>query len=166
MDVSALKTDILEALLRKRPVSFNEEVMEKACESVAGALRTVINDVQLEELVMMLAQSSGARVEHAPKNSPLPGDVDVVATYDLRIGSEESTIQVGYQVKQNEGTSEIHGIQQLVDRMSAVPEPTAQEISNEAQQLADDNGIIVIRQKPLVEWILTSGLGVLENKMK
>lgn len=169
VNVNGLRTEILEALRRRQPVSFNDVVMAKAFEPVANALINSINDVQLEELVVQLARAAGATAERAPKNSRLPGDVDVVATYDLRIGTEESTIKVAFQVKQHEATTGIAGVKQLVDRMQADPEivrgyfvTTADDLDTAAQTLADENDIVVIKKKGLVEWILSSGLGVLQ----
>jgi predicted Mrr-cat superfamily restriction endonuclease len=169
VNVNDLRKDVLEALVRKAPISFNEVVLAQASAPVANALLNSINDVQLEELVVLLAQAAGAKAERPPKNSRLPGDVDVVATYDLRIGTEESTVKVAYQVKQHEAVTGIFGVQQLVDRMGADPEivrgyfvTTADELAPAAQTLADENDIVVIKKKGLVEWILMSGLGVLQ----
>ena len=94
----------------------------------------------------------------------------MVATYDLRIGTEESTIKVAYQVKQHEAVTGVFGVQQLVDRMEADREivrayfvTTADDLDPAAQTLADENDIVVIRKKGLVEWILMAGLGVLQK---
>jgi hypothetical protein len=169
VNVNDLRTEILEAVVRKAPLSFNDIVLAQASVPVANALLKSINDVQLEELVVSLARAAGAKAERAPKNSRLPGDVDVVATYDLRVGTEESTIKVAYQVKQHEAVTGILGVQQLVDRMAADPEivrgyfvTTADELESAAQTLADENDIVVIKKKGLVEWILMSGLGVFQ----
>jgi predicted Mrr-cat superfamily restriction endonuclease len=169
VNVNDLRSEILDALNRTRPISFNEVVLEGAFEPVAKALMNSINDVQLEELVVQLAQAAGAKAERAPKNSRLPGDVDVIATYDLRIGTEESTIKVAYQIKQHESVTGVTGIEQLVDRMQADTEivrgyfvTTADELDADAQKLADENDIVVIKKKGLVDWILTSGFGALQ----
>ena len=171
VNINDLRADIVEAMRRKKPQSFNDVVLERAFEPVANALTNSITDLQLEDLVTRLAQAAGARAERAPKNSGLPGDVDVIATYDLRIGTEESTIKVAYQVKQHEATTGIHGIRQLVERMEADTEivrgylvTTADTLDHAAQEMADENDIVVITKKGLVEWILTSGLGVFQEK--
>lgn len=170
VNVNDLRNEILEALNRRQPISFNEDVMAKAFAPVAHALMNSINDAQLEDLVVQLAQAAGAKAERAPKNSRLPGDVDVVATYDLRIGTEESTIKVAYQVKQHEAVTGVFGVQQLVGRMQADREivrgyfvTTADDLDPAAQTLADENHIVVIKKKGLVEWILMAGLAVLQK---
>jgi predicted Mrr-cat superfamily restriction endonuclease len=170
VNVNDLRMVIIAALNRQSPLKFSDVVMADAFKPVANALRRAINDRQLEELVMKLAQAAGAKADRPPKNSRLPGDIDVIATYDLKIGTEESTIKVAYQIKQHEATTDITGIQQLVDRMETDLEivrgyfvTTADEVDKVAQKLADEKNIIVITKKGLVEWILTSGLGVLQD---
>jgi predicted Mrr-cat superfamily restriction endonuclease len=169
VNVNDLRSDIIIALTREQPESFSDVVMSKAFETVATALMHTINDGQLEQLIVQLAKASGAKAERGPKNSSLDGDVDVIATYDLKIGNEESTVKVAYQVKQHEAISGAAGIQQLIDRMKVDSEivrgcfvTTADDLDETAQKLADANDIVVIKKKGLVEWILMSGLGVLQ----
>ena len=168
VNVTDLRTEIIDALNRTHPVSFSEVVLAKAYEPVASALLNAIIDQQLEDLVAQLAQTSGAKAVRAAKNTKAPGDADVVATYELGIGNEESTIKVAYQVKQHDGATGITGVMQLIERMEADSEivrgcivTTAEQLDEAAQKLADENDIVVITKKGLVEWILMSGLKLL-----
>ena len=168
VNVTDLRTEIIDALNRTHPVSFSEVVLAKAYEPVASALLNAIIDQQLEDLVAQLAQTSGAKAVRAAKNTKAPGDADEVATYELGIGNEESTIKVAYQVKQHDGATGITGVMQLIERMEADSEivrgcivTTAEQLDEAAQKLADENDIVVITKKGLVEWILMSGLKLL-----
>ncbi len=172
VNVKDLRPEIIEALNRTQPVSFNDVVLSRAYEPVASALLSAINDQQLEDLVAQLAQTSGAKAVRAAKNSRDPGDVDVLATYELGIGNEESTIKVAYQVKQHDGKTGVTGVMQLIERMEADSEivrgcivTTSEQLDDEAKKLADENDIVVITKRGLVEWILMSGLKLLRTSL-
>ena len=165
---SDLCTSLNEALERTTPIDFGSSVLDAAFGPVSKALRDAVSDQGLEQIVRRLAQASGAEAEIPPKNSGLPGDVDVLATYDLKIGGAGAAIEVAYQVKQHEGESSDWGVQQLVDRMEASPTivrgclvTTASKVSKQARTLADENGILVLTERELVEWVLSIGLGAL-----
>jgi hypothetical protein len=161
-----LLTQIKAALERTRPISFGDAVMEGAGAAVTKALKSAITDYGLEHLVKSLAEASGAKAVVMAKNNRAAGDVDVVATYDLRVGNLDSPVKVAYQVKQHEGMSDEFGIQQLIDRMDVLPDEyvhgcfvtTAPEISPEAEELATRKDILVLTNQQLVEWILMVGL--------
>lgn len=160
-----LLDEIRDALVRSKPLTFNDSVIDAARESVANCLHTAISDYGLENVVARLASSGGARATVQPKNVTEAGDVDVIAIYDLKIGNQESTVEVAYQVKQHEGVSDSAGIEQLIERMEQRPSivrgcfvTTAQSISPEAKRLAVDNEIMVLTEGELVEWVLMAGL--------
>lgn len=169
VDATDLLLDIEEALRRDKPINFTETVICSSYESVAKALQISINNYGLEELVRRLATAGGARAEIQPKHTRLPGDIDVVASYNLSIGwNQESVVKVAYQVKQHEGSSDEYGVQQIIDRMQSDPSfvrgcfvTTAPRITDEAGKLADQYDIIVMTQKELVEWVMMVGLRAL-----
>ncbi len=169
VDATDLVLDIQEALKREKPVNFTETVIESSYEPVAKALQTAINNYGLEDIIKRLAMSGGARADIQPKQSRLPGDVDVVASYNLSIGwNQESVVKVGYQAKQHEGVSDEYGVKQLIDRMQSDPSfvrgcfvTTARSITEDARKLADEHNVIVMTQKELVEWVMMVGLGAL-----
>lgn len=165
-------TDLLEdidsSLRGDKPLDVPSIVLKNAYKAVADALHNAINDVGLEKLVERLAASTGAAAAVLPKNSGEPGDADVLATYDLGIGHSNEVIEVAYQVKQHEAESDEEGILQLLQRMEARPSivrgcfvTTASTISEEAKHMADENNIIVLTEKEIVEWILRAGLGAI-----
>ena len=164
---SDLIVDIEDAERAKAPVSFNSVALDGAYEGISKALKSALNDRQLEQLVCSLARAAGAKATVLPKRG-LVGDADVEAIYDLRIGGKEmlSQVRVLYQVKQHQGISDAYGIQQLIDRMEAMGGEadkgcfvtTAPDISDDAQALADTNGILVVKERELIQWILAVGL--------
>ncbi|TKW61310.1 MAG: hypothetical protein DI628_01375 [Blastochloris viridis] len=164
-----LLNDICKAEAAKGPVSFNSTALSGVHEAVSKALKSSLNDRQLEELVRSLALASGATsAEVLPKRGPV-GDADVKAVYDLRIGGAhmEAKIQVLYQVKHHQGVSDAYGIQQLIDRMDVMGGEavkgcfvtTAPAVTAEAQTLAEANDILVVKERELIDWILSVGLG-------
>lgn len=169
VDATDLISDIEEALKRKKPINFTQTVIESSYEPIAKALQTAINNYGLEYIVSRLATAGGARADIQPKNSGLPGDVDVVASYNLSIGlNHESVVKVAYQAKQHEGVSNEYGVKQIIDRMQSDPLfvrgcfiTTAPVITDEARKLAEEHNIIVMTQKDLVEWVMMVGLGAL-----
>lgn len=167
---SGLEHDLEEALRRKAPIDFSQAVLEAAQENVARVLREAINDQGLERIVKRLAQAGGARCWIPPKNSGLPGDADIIAQYDLGIAGTETTIEIAYQVKQHTGMSDDWGVQQLIDRMGATPSivrgcfvTTADEVSETAKRAAEENAIVIITKRELVQWVLSVGLGALSG---
>jgi hypothetical protein len=151
-----LLQDIWEALNRKTPISFAATTLSSASEAVANALLSAITPIQLESLIVKLAQASGAKAHRLPSSDRTKGDADVLAVHDLRIGNEESIVNVAYQVKQHDVESDEFGIQQLIDRLEARPDidracfvTTAPRVSDMAQQLADANDIIVLTRDSL-----------------
>ncbi len=166
-----LLSDLNKALDRTSPIDFGSSVLDAAFDSVSKALHNAVNNRGLEQVVKQLAQASGAKAKMPSNNTGLLGDADVIATYDLKIGNMESTIEVAYQVKQHEGKTDGWGVQQLIDRMEASPSivrgclvTTAQKVSDQAQRLADENDILVLTERELVEWVLSVGLGALTDK--
>lgn len=160
--------DIEAALIRKKPIDFNEEVLKAASACVAVCLKSAVDNSGLEQVVQKLATASGARAVVLPKNSGQPGDVDVMATYDLRIGNQESSINVAYQVKQHEGVTDQEGLKQLLERIEHDPSivracfvTTAKDVTPAARALAEESNIIVLAEKELVEWVLMVGLSAI-----
>jgi restriction system protein len=169
IECTDLMDDIRAAQERGKPLVFTDAILDATRDAVAKCLRSAINDNGLEQVVARLAKASGARNALVQaKNSGLPGDVDVIAFYDLRIGNQESTVKVAYQVKQHDGDSitDEWGIQQLIERMNSDESnvvrgclvTTARDITEQARNLADENGILVLTEKELVEWVWMVGL--------
>lgn len=165
VDASDLLSEITSALNRTKPVTFTEFLLKSAYEPVSKALKQGVSNYGLEEIVRRLASARGAKAEGQSKNTGRPGDVDVIAYHDLKIGNQESVVKVAFQVKQHEGVSDEVGIQQLIDRMEHDPTlkhgcfvTTAAEVSKEARELAEANDIILVTEKELIEWIMMVGL--------
>lgn len=169
VDASDLLPDIELAIKRDKPINFTETVIESSYDPVTKALQTAITNYGLEDIIKRLVMAADVRAEIQPKNSGLPGDVDVVASYNLSIGwNQESIVKVGYQAKQHVGISDENGVKQLIDRMQSDSSfvrgcfvTTAAAITDEARDLAEKHNIIVVKQKELVEWIMMVGLGAL-----
>ncbi len=169
-------TDLIEAMeesrRRKKPVSFVDTVMVNARAVVAEALRNAVNNVVLEKVVQGLASARGAKTYIPARNNSAPGDVDIIAIYDLRIGNQESLVKVAYQVKQHKGVSDEQGIQQLIDRMKdgeyryGCFVTTATEVTETARNLADESDILVLAEKELVDWVLEVGLSALRTHLE
>lgn len=165
VDATDLLPQIEAATRRKEPVSFSQTILETAAAAVSEALTSAVNDTGLEELIARLSRAGGATAEIQPKNSGKPGDVDVIATYDLGIGTQEATIRVAYQIKQHAAQSDAYGIRQLVDRMEVDADldrgcfvTTAESVTEDARELADRNNILIVTRQELIEWILRTGL--------
>ena len=138
---------------------------KRAIPAVSEALTRAVNGTGLEELIARLSRAGGATAEIQPKNSGKPGDVDVIATYDLGIGTQEATVRVAYRIKQHDAHSDAYGIQQLLDRMEVETDldrgcfvTTAEGVTEDARALADRNDILIVTTQDLIEWILRTGL--------
>lgn len=166
--ITDLKNEVTEALQRNEPIDFADTVLEKAAPTIADALRMAINDRGLEDLVAKLIKASGARAQPGLRHDQRQGDTDVTAIYDLKVGNQPTLINVCYQIKHHEDTTNEDGIRQIIDRMKVDTSidrgcfvTTAEQVTQEAQQLADENEILIVRQQELVEWILMTGLNAL-----
>ncbi len=92
--------DISEANERRERISFDNHVLEQAKSALSHVIEKHVNPDQLERLIERLCKKSGAiDTEIPPKNSPLKGDADVVATYPIAVGLEQKFVKVAYQVK-------------------------------------------------------------------
>ena len=165
VDASDLIQDIQEALKVEKPVTFADSLLKSVYGPVSETLRSAVTNYGLEEIVKRLAAANGARAEIQPKKDGRPGDVDVVAIYDLKIGNQESIVKVAFQVKQHEGVSDEDGINQIIERMQHDPSldrgcfvTTAPSVSDTARDLAEKNDIILVTEKELIEWIMMVGL--------
>lgn len=165
VDATDLLPEIDRAVRNTQHASFSQTILATAASAVADALTRAINDAGLEKLIERLSKAGGATAEIQPKNAGKPGDVDVIATYDLGIGTQAATVRVAYQVKQHEKQSDHYGIQQLLNRMYADDSldrgcfiTTAEFVTDEARVLAENNDILVIKRQELIEWILRTGL--------
>ena len=172
VEASDLIDPILKALEQKSPLRFAESVKAASMPIIYEKLATTIDDLGLEKLVALLASANGATATVQAKQQHSTGDFDVIATHDLCIANEEASIKVAYQVKQHEGVSGSKAVQQLIDRLLeedasgihiCVVVSTAEEFSQNAQELAKNNDIVLIDRKGLAEWIMDVGLEKLQG---
>jgi predicted Mrr-cat superfamily restriction endonuclease len=173
VDARDLLKEIEAARQRKEPLEFTSVILSSAHDVVAQALLSAINDCGLEKVVRQLVIANGATAAEIPaKNSGKPGDADVIATYDHRVGVHHSVpVRIAYQVKQHQGMTDEWGIQQLIERMEHDESivcgclvTTATDISPKAKELLEAHEeIMLVAQKELVEWVLKTGLSALNN---
>jgi len=166
VSASDLVTQIEDVIHRDKPINFVDDIRKSTRTCIADSLSRHMNDEGLEHLVAALAKTYvSVETKRLNKQQGMPGDVDVLATYTLKIGGQESAIKVAYQVKQHEGISNGEGVVQLIKRMEADPEidrccfvTTADSVDKKTQILAQKNDIIVITKDELVDWVLDSDL--------
>ncbi len=167
IEVTDLLGEIRTALQRKQPLNFYSEAVRQVQGPLSDVLREAVNDRGLEEVVRGLAAASGATTRILPKKQVEKGDVDVEAVYDLRIATQESTVKVGYQVKQHEGESDESAVQQLIPKLElgeidrGCVVSTADVFTKEAEELAELHEILLISRSELVEWLMSVGIGEL-----
>jgi predicted Mrr-cat superfamily restriction endonuclease len=170
LDISDLRTDVFSAINLDEPITIAEEVSMALSAPLLKTIRNYVTDRGLEQLVANLVRSTGATANVAARTDRRAGDVDVVATHDLRIGNEESVVKVAYQVKHHEGVTDESGVRQLVDRMK---EETfvrgclvtlGTEVTPAALKLAEENDILILTETELVAWILDVGFSAFETK--
>ncbi len=167
-----LLDEIQMARERTTPVSFVDDVLQTAKEYVASAMVSSMNHRQLEELIKKLVEAGGAKASILSTRQEKKGqidDVDVEAVYDLKIGREDSTIKVAFQVKQHEGTSDKTAVKQLAEAakeeyVKCYAVTTAERFSDDAIKLAQELDIGLIEKDDLAEWVLFVGLEQLADK--
>lgn len=180
VDVSKFIRDICDANDRRERIPFNNHVLEQAKSALSQVIEKHVNPDQLEQLIDRLCKKSGAiYTEIPPKNSPLKGDADVVATYPITVGLDQKFVKVAYQVKRHDEKSSTssHAVNQIRERLEAMKEAeqdssivsylgcvvtTADKLSDHAESRAtgntDEEEITVITRDDLIEWILRSGV--------
>jgi predicted Mrr-cat superfamily restriction endonuclease len=156
---------------------FNDRVREKSKEIVKQELNA-INDRRLEKLISALCVNAGGKV--LAKKDPKPGDADVQAEYPVMVGNQKYVVRVLYQAKKHSGTSNDHGIRQLINRIKSLSEDegekdrniiaykgclvtTASSVTVEAEMKAADVSaeqleIDILTLDDLADWILDAGL--------
>lgn len=172
-------TDLSEQIERVRnaiaPIDFVTSAIEATRSEIKRTLLNSLTDYQLEELVAKLIKAGGGSTEILPKNDTRPGDIDVIARYDIPVGhSVTKQYTVAYQIKQHDGMTDEYGIQQLLDRINACSDSetfqagclvtTADKVTDEARKLAmaDEHQVTIITADELAEWILDTGLSALK----
>lgn len=162
-----------DAVSRTSPQDFVESVRDDAIKAVSDALRNVINDSDLENLVVKLCKASGADARVQPKQQDLPGDVDVIAVWNLGF----TEFRAFFQIKHHEGRSGREAFRQLASRREAINAKRDLEEDYDAPRIdrwcvvttadevidGQDPDIDVITLEQLSEWILKAGLSALSS---
>ena len=138
--------------------------------AIGQVLDEHLTPADLEQLVLRLAERSGALVEQPPKNySGKKGDVDVLATYAF------PSYVIGYQVKKHTDASmtDEYAVQQIIDAMESehfdidigCVVTTARDFSPAAKALAAATTVGPVRlmtRDDLVQWVLSTGISSLK----
>lgn len=169
VDATDCLTDVLALLSGKRPPKFVGAVQEKTRGAIIEALRERANSDQLEHIVAALFRAQGAQsAEVQPKNSGQPGDFDVIAQWPT-VGLVEG-LRIAAQVKHHEGESGAFGVEQLIARVQndesidrLVFITTAEKVSDDAADRAQEAGVTILTRDDLADWLLSVGLGALSN---
>lgn len=142
----------------------------EASTAIGHVLDEHLTPADLEQLVLRLAERSGALVEQPPKNyAGKRGDVDVLATYAF------PPYVIGYQVKKHTDASmtDEYAVRQVIDAMESehfdidigCVVTTARDFSPEAKALAAASTVGPVRlmtRDDLVQWVLSTGISSLK----
>lgn len=142
----------------------------EASTAIGQVLDGHLTPADLEQLVLRLAERSGASVEQPPKNySNKKGDVDVIATYKF------PPYVIGYQVKKHCDVSvtDEDAVQQIIDVMESeyfaidigCVVTMAGGFSPSAKALAAASPVGPVRlmtRADLVQWVLSTGISSLK----
>jgi len=167
---SDLQEEIEASLKRREPVEHVQEFYETAREPLTRVLLDSLNDIALEKVICRLVEADGATARIPTKNNPGLGDVDVEARYRL-FGPTGPEHVVLFQIKQHSGSTSAHAMKQLIEVASAIEDEkpslcvvtTASAIDPDAQKLAGEHGIQVLKIGDLLQWILSAGVDVLHD---
>lgn len=158
----------LNAVKNFKEVSFKEQAKEKLKEdliNIFSSTATNLSPSKFEELVRQLLQALGASASEKPSNRKYKNsiaDVDVIADF------EHLAIRIYVQVKYHNYQTDMHAVKQVIEAIKKDNPDNLQPIigwvvssakfTNEATNLANDNGIRCIDVEELTEMILSVGL--------
>lgn len=150
--------------------SFKDQLNEKLIQETSELLRSdkaFLDDTKFETLVSKLLIGLGASKSTKPSKTKYKGsiaDVDVIADF-VHLG-----LQVYVQVKKHKLESDEHAVKQLIEAIaidnSEVSLPifgwvvTSAKFKENAEKLANENGIRVVNGVDLAEMIVAVGLDV------
>lgn len=165
--IEDIENSLILAKENKTP-SFKNQLKENLKKEVSELLiskEAYLDDRKFEKLVMELMEGLGAKTSSIPSKSRYGSniaDVDVIANF-VHLG-----IQVYVQVKKHSNESDEYAVKQVIEAIKhdntdgAIPiigwVITSANFSEEAERLANNNGIRVINGEELSEMIISVGL--------
>lgn len=171
-DLIAGIENALNAVRNNQAISFREQAMEKLKEdliSIFSSKSTNLSPKRFEELVRQLLHGLGAKTSKIPSNRTYRNsvaDVDVIADFEY-LG-----IRIYVQVKYHNHSTDTHAVKQVIEAIKKDNPDNLQPIigwvvssaifTEEASNLANDNGIRCIDVEELAEMIVAIGLNKFE----
>lgn len=162
----------LNAANKNQPISFREQAKEKLKEDLILILSSKsanLSPKKFEELIRQLLHGLGAKTSKIPSNRTYGNsiaDVDVIADF------EHLGIRIYVQVKYHNHTTDTHAVNQVIEAIKKDNPDNLQPIigwvvssarfTQEASNLANDNGIRCIDVEELAEMIISIGLNKFE----
>lgn len=111
------------SIIRKLGIDLNQKILEEEntyIESIKQEIQNTLNPNTFENFLMKILEKEGAiKVEKLPKNTPLMGDVDVVAVFSVNCmgNNKNDEFIYGYQCKHYVGETSEWPVIQLIDRI-------------------------------------------------
>lgn len=168
IEITELYQELQAALERQEPVSFKSELYDSARNHVVDHLLKSVTSTQLEVLISKIFQAQGYQAERLHTVQDAPGDVDVRLVIDVGLGAEARPLSIGIQIKQHEGLTDKHAVEQIRDRLEAedidrgMVVSTAEDFDEGAKELAKENDIALVSREELADWVLDN-LGRIEG---
>jgi predicted Mrr-cat superfamily restriction endonuclease len=173
---SDLISEIEEALkysISKKVPSFknqlNEELKEKTSKYLVSNA-AILDDLKFEKLICQLMIGFGANTSTIPPKTRYKSsiaDIDIIADF-VHLG-----IKIYIQVKKHKSTSDDFAVKQVIEAMK-IDNPdgskpifgwavSSGKFNDEAEKMANDNGIRIVNGDDIAEMILSVGLEVFNN---
>ncbi len=153
---------------------FRNQLNEKLKQEASSLLisdKSFLDDSKFEKLVRKLMIGLGAKTSIIPPKTKYKNsiaDVDVIADF-IHLG-----IKIYIQVKKHKIESDEHAVNQLIEAMK-IDNPdgtqpifgwvvTSARFNDNAEKLANDNGIRIVNGEDFVEMLISVGLNVLTDE--
>lgn len=169
-DITDLNDEIDNAINRfknKNPINLKAELVNQAKASVKEIIEKLVADDKYEQLVEQYFKSIGADTEVLPKKDKRPGDADVYACFDairtiiyVQVKKHENESKTNdWSVKQIEAYSRSHPVEDNNYFYQYWVISNANEFTEQAQEMAKANNILLINGDEFAEMLLNAGLG-------
>ena len=177
LEITGIKDSItksIEAFGKRKPINIHELILEKTKEEVHNLILEELDHDKWEKLIKWYFERAGATNVEIPARQAIgkeEGDTDIIATF------EPIKTVIYVQAKFHQGNTPKEGVDQIKDYVNLKEDKdeeyhslawlvsTAEDFTEEAINLANDNGVLLIDGDEFVKMMLEVGLSNLQGKL-
>ena len=163
----------LDSYNEKKPINIHSTIIDNTCDVVLSSIKKELNPDKFEKLISLYFQEIGATNVFIPAKNEhgKEGDADIVSVF------EKQKLIIYIQAKYQSGKTNDWGVHQILDykinkesiddgyNKIAWVVTTANQFSEEAERVANENGIQLINGLEFSKMLLDAGILMLDKQL-